>query len=519
VAGGDAVSGVVLSRLGALPQRALLGAALGVGAIACSSPNGSGPVSAMMGGGGAPGSAGAGPAPAAGAAGEITSPGSAGAAGQSASGISVVISPAAAHIAPSGAQQFNATVKGASNTSVSWSIQEGAPGGSITDGGLYTAPASAGTYHVIATSKAESSATASAAVIVNKAGDCANLPAPGKWENISPLVTPPGNGSGKNFSESIAVDPFDAATVYWGSGYGGIFKSTDCGSTWKKINLGRGGEALDGSAVGSMELDPLHAGVMYATAFEGANGLFKSTDGGANWDQLMAPGGEVAKAVPNTLVNSVAMQVDKPEHLVVSMHSGCLAPYGKVCEAESLDAGKTWVVTTVPMVSDDYAPGAGAYILSESSWLFGAYGAGLWLTQDHGVTWKNVTPTGATGATAGKTLVLPFSPNPTDNKYYLPSMEGVLQSTDSTGTAWSLIPMSGGRTVGLVIGGGSMYSSDQWSSSYRVASQAAPTVWTTFPGPAELPEDQGAPYLALDTAHHILYSSNFAAGLWRVVTQ
>jgi hypothetical protein len=28
----------------------------------------------------------------------------------------------------------------------------------------------------------------------------------------------------------------------------------------------------------------------------------------------------------------------------------------------------------------------------------------------------------------------------------------------------------------------------------------------------------GAPYLAYDAAHHILYSSNFAGGLWRVVT-
>lgn len=373
------------------------------------------------------------------------------------------------------------------------------------------------TTEVVATSKSD--ATASATVLVSKTGDCANLPAAGTWENISPLVTPPGNTNGKNYSESIVVDPFDAATVYWGSGYGGIFKSSDCGSSWQKINVGRGGEALDGSAVGSMALDPLHAGVMYATAFEGANGLFKSTDGGANWDQLMAADGEVAKVVPRTLVNSVAMQADKPEHLVVSMHAGCLPPYGKVCEAESTDAGKTWTVTTVPMGTDDYAAGAGAFILNESTWLFGAYSAGLWLTADHGATWRNVTPKGASGSTAGKTLVLPFSPNPSDGKYYLPSMEGVLQSADTSGTTWSLIPSSGGRTVGLVIGGGKMYSSDQWSPSYHVASQSAPTTWTTFPGPAELPQDKGAPYLALDAEHHILYSSNFAAGLWRVVTQ
>jgi len=520
----DALSGFGRSGFGGLQQRiALFGALLGLSAIACSSPGG-GPFSPLN-GGGAPGGAGPGTADDSGVAGSgvagngVAGSGVAGAAGQSPSGTSVALSPAATHVAPSGTQQFSATVTGSGDMTVTWSVKEGAPAGNITDNGLYTAPADAGTYHVVATSNADASVNASADVIVNKVGDCASLPAVGKWGNISPLVSPAGNTSGKNFSESIAVDPFDAATVYWGSGYGGIFKSTDCGSSWIKINKGRGGEAIDGSAVGSMALDPLHAGVIYATAFEGANGLFKSTDGGANWDQLMAPDGPVATAVPNALVNSVAMQADQPEHLVVSMHAGCLPPYGKVCEAESLDAGKTWAVTTVPMGTDDYAAGAGAFILSESTWLFGAYSAGLWLTTDHGAKWKNVTPTGGSGCTAGKTLVSPFSPNPVDNKYYLPSMEGVLQSTDKTATSWSLIPMSGGRTVGLVMGGGSMYSSDQWSTSYRVAAESAPTTWTTFPAPAELPRDQGAPYLALDAAHHILYSSNFAGGLWRVVTK
>jgi len=514
-------------RLCRLERTALFGALLGLSAIACSSTDGSTQRSLTT-NGGAPSAAGTDPVGSEAGGGSDAALGGAGGAGAGVAGAAgnnqmgakaVSISPGAVHVAPSGMQQFSASINGSSNVTFSWSVQEGASGGSITDTGLYTAPAATGTYHVVATNKADASASASATVLVNKAGDCANLPAVGTWENISPLVTPDGNTSGKNYSESIVVDPFDSATVYWGSGYGGIFKSTDCGSTWAKINLGRGGADLDRSAVGSMALDPLHAGVMYATAFEGANGLFKSIDGGANWDQLMATDGEVAKAVPRTLVNSVAMQVDKPEHLVVSMHAGCQSPYGKVCEAESLDAGKTWTVTTVPMATDDYAPGAGAFILNESSWLFGAYSAGLWLTTDHGVTWRNVTPTGSTGSTAGKTLVLPFSPNPVDGKYYLPSMEGVLQSTDATGTAWSLIPKSGGRTVGLVMGEGNMYSSDQWSPTYHVAALNAPTTWTTLAPPAGLAQDKGAPYLALDATHHILYSSNFAAGLWRVVTQ
>jgi hypothetical protein len=49
---------------------------------------------------------------------------------------------------------------------VTWSVQEGAAGGTITPTGVYTAPENAGTYHVVATSAADISRTAVAAVAV-----------------------------------------------------------------------------------------------------------------------------------------------------------------------------------------------------------------------------------------------------------------------------------------------------------------------------------------------------------------
>ncbi len=49
---------------------------------------------------------------------------------------------------------------------VTWSVREGAPGGSIAATGLYTAPAAAGTFHVVATSAADPSVTGTAAVTV-----------------------------------------------------------------------------------------------------------------------------------------------------------------------------------------------------------------------------------------------------------------------------------------------------------------------------------------------------------------
>jgi len=80
------------------------------------------------------------------------------------------LTPASALIAPSGTQQFTATIQGFTNTAVTWSVDTVAGGnattGTITSAGLYTAPATAGSHTVTATSAADTSLTSSAAVTV-----------------------------------------------------------------------------------------------------------------------------------------------------------------------------------------------------------------------------------------------------------------------------------------------------------------------------------------------------------------
>ncbi len=80
--------------------------------------------------------------------------------------VTIAISPAAVNLPPNGSQQFTATVTGASGTSVTWTIREGTPGGTINNGGLYSAPGVLGTYHVVATSNADSTQSATATVAV-----------------------------------------------------------------------------------------------------------------------------------------------------------------------------------------------------------------------------------------------------------------------------------------------------------------------------------------------------------------
>jgi hypothetical protein len=80
--------------------------------------------------------------------------------------LSVSISPSSVNLAAGQAQAFVATVIGSSNATVIWSVREGAAGGSITGAGAYIAPISPGTFHVVATSMADKTKSASATVTV-----------------------------------------------------------------------------------------------------------------------------------------------------------------------------------------------------------------------------------------------------------------------------------------------------------------------------------------------------------------
>lgn len=80
--------------------------------------------------------------------------------------VSVAVTPGAITLKPAATQTFTAAVVNTPNTAVTWSVQEGAAGGTITAGGVYTAPATTGTYHVVATSVADPAQKAVATVTV-----------------------------------------------------------------------------------------------------------------------------------------------------------------------------------------------------------------------------------------------------------------------------------------------------------------------------------------------------------------
>jgi plastocyanin len=81
--------------------------------------------------------------------------------------VSLSVSPESVFVPLGQAQRFTATVQGVDDTSVVWSVAEGASGGRIAADGSYEAPSIPGTFHVVARAKADPARSAAATVHVS----------------------------------------------------------------------------------------------------------------------------------------------------------------------------------------------------------------------------------------------------------------------------------------------------------------------------------------------------------------
>lgn len=82
--------------------------------------------------------------------------------------VSVAINPPDATTVINGQRTFAATVTGNANTAVSWSVV-GSGHGSVSPSGVYTAPATSGTYTLVATSQADPTKSAQVQIVVGTA--------------------------------------------------------------------------------------------------------------------------------------------------------------------------------------------------------------------------------------------------------------------------------------------------------------------------------------------------------------
>jgi len=108
------------------------------------------------------------------------------------------------------------------------------------------------------------------------------------WSAIGPFTTT-GTGSwstGQARINTVIIDPNNASTWYVGAPAGGIWKSTDSGTTWLPMS-----DNLPQIGVSGIAIDHNDSNIIYiATGDDDAGdttsvGVYKSTDGGVNWSQ------------------------------------------------------------------------------------------------------------------------------------------------------------------------------------------------------------------------------------------
>ena len=119
----------------------------------------------------------------------------------------------------------------------------------------------------------------------------------------------------------LAMDPTNPNVVWAGTGennhqraigYGnGVYKTLDGGKSWKNMGLEKSMQ------IGMIQIDPRNPDVVYVAA-EGSiwgpggdRGLYKSTDGGENWEKIL----EISE---NTGINNIVLSPDNPDILYVT---------------------------------------------------------------------------------------------------------------------------------------------------------------------------------------------------------
>jgi hypothetical protein len=326
----------------------------------------------------------------------------------------------------------------------------------------------------------------------------------GVFQQIAPpqvSLTPSGAPWSPGGIASVSVDLMNPTTVYAGADTQGIFRSTDCGTTWTKVDSGRNSATVDSGTPWTLLVDPRDSSVLYATSMYGSNspGLFKSTNAGADWD-VVYPNAETAPIAD--WVGAALIDPTDSRHLLLAMHMNCKGAYAPACIGESTDAGATWRMIKVP--TGGWSHNANMFPLTATTWMYGAGADGLFLTEDAGATWQKV---------ADNAMNQMYQA--TDGSTYVASLGGLRRSTDLH--AWTTLPNT--RSIAVIGDGKYVYASDdpgfKASNPIRRALETDPMTWTALTSPAGL---YGANMFSYDPDHHILYMPSMSGGLWRMVT-
>jgi photosystem II stability/assembly factor-like uncharacterized protein len=229
----------------------------------------------------------------------------------------------------------------------------------------------------------------------------------GLWKTVNRGVTfTPIFDEGPSFTLCcVVIDPKDSNVVWLGTGenasqrsahFGdGVYKSTDAGKTWKRVGLAAS------EHIGKIVLHPVQTNTVYVASqgplwsAGGERGLFKTTDGGATWQQIL-------KISDDTGISDVVMDPKNPLVLYASAYQRRRAvgqmigggPEGGI--HKTTDGGKTWKklagglpkgdVGRAGLAIDGRKTPATVFALIDAT----AQEAGFYRSDDAGATWARI---------------------------------------------------------------------------------------------------------------------------------
>ncbi|HYY43262.1 MAG TPA: hypothetical protein VE775_11065, partial [Pyrinomonadaceae bacterium] len=202
--------------------------------------------------------------------------------------------------------------------------------------------------------------------------------------------------------DDIAVPDGDPYTIYVGFATGGVWKSTNNGTTWTPIF-----DTYSSASIGDIAIAPSDANTVWVGTGEPNNrqsssfgdGIYKSTDGGKTFTHMGLRDSQ-----------SIARIVIDPKDantVYVAVLGHLFGPNRERGVFKTTDGGRTW--TNVKFIDEDTGftdivldPAdsktlyAASYQRRRTSWGFNGGGAnsGIWKTTDAGRTWKRLEGAG-----------------------------------------------------------------------------------------------------------------------------
>jgi photosystem II stability/assembly factor-like uncharacterized protein len=168
------------------------------------------------------------------------------------------------------------------------------------------------------------------------------------WELVSSLWNVPerekwfGGGYDQPGIHTISPDPRDSSRVFLGISCGGVWDTRDGGNSWNLLGEGMVAGYMPPELAGTKEVQDPHrvsrcAGAPDTMWTQHHNGIFRSTDAGANWTQLKPPGDDFGFAVAAHPTDSgTAWFVHGIKDEIRMPRDGALAV------TRTRDGGKTW---------------------------------------------------------------------------------------------------------------------------------------------------------------------------------